>query len=574
MPNFSRGSASSTSQTSGHHATDEEQSFARSGQANCGSSVPTENHESDSAASTKSPAPTRVGSNRMASWSDLWRSLSEAFAAARPTFHVFRHSGQRLCYELNRGTLLELDEYSEDLLKRIETHGSQALDPLTPGGNTATNITELRRGYERAARELLTLHQLGFFHLEPLETRGEREEQLELLLNTHPNKLMLMVQTNCNLACTYCYEVASGFHSKGKSMSVDTAKQSIDSLVQRSGARRQLEITFFGGEPLINLPVIKEIVGYCKANERHWSKTFSFSLTTNATLLSDETIDYLVESRFAVMISLDGPPEKNDIHRKTLGGKGTGRDAINNAHRLISKQKLAGVRVATIRATMTNENGDHDALAGWFSDQGFERVMIGASQGRAYQKDPWDIKPKGRAEADELFGEKAAKYLLSVRERTPPPVDARLGEGLARIDQALTNPKRQAIVHCGVGRNMTAHTQDGSLYPCHRYAGEDSFKIGTIESGVDEVRLREYYRGILDVYDQHCSRCWARYICGGQCAWYISKPDGTVGYPDKEGCDALRDSFERQLWLYQKVKGKVGDLDPSTSSNESDREGK
>jgi uncharacterized protein len=106
---------------------------------------------------------------------------------------------------------------------------------------------------------------------------------------------------------------------------------------------------------------------------------------------------------------------------------------------------------------------------------------------------------------------------------------------------------------CGVARNMTAITEKGDLYPCHRYVGEEKYKIGTLQDGIDESRVRRYYGEILEGYDNHCAGCWARGVCGGQCPWYLSRPDGKVGLPDKASCDSIRTGMERALWMYTKA---------------------
>ncbi len=145
------------------------------------------------------------------------------------------------------------------------------------------------------------------------------------------------------------------------------------------------------------------------------------------------------------------------------------------------------------------------------------------------------------------------QYLSAIDGVGRPPAGGTLRDTLSRIGESLENPKMRARVNCGVGRNMLAHTADGKLYPCHRYAGESAFEVGSLEGGLDRARLDRYYRDILSTYDKHCSRCWARNICGGQCAWYISRGDGSVGVPDEAGCNTLRSSFERQIWFFAEV---------------------
>jgi uncharacterized protein len=155
---------------------------------------------------------------------------------------------------------------------------------------------------------------------------------------------MLLVQTSCNLRCSYCYEVQSGFHAKGRAMDLDTARRAVELLIQRSGERPELEITFFGGEPLMSFGLIQEVVSYCRGRGAELGKRFYFQLTTNAVLLDDPKIEFLVAHEFSVMVSLDGPPELNDLHRVDLGGRGTGERALANARKLVAAQRAAGIR--------------------------------------------------------------------------------------------------------------------------------------------------------------------------------------------------------------------------------------
>jgi uncharacterized protein len=121
------------------------------------------------------------------------------------------------------------------------------------------------------------------------------------------------------------------------------------------------------------------------------------------------------------------------------------------------------------------------------------------------------------------------------------------------LREALALPRRRAGVGCGVARNMQAIAADGAITPCHRYAGEREYRLGDLEHGFDAARVEGYYREILDNYDRHCSACWARLICGGQCPWYVSRPDGHVGLPDEASCDSIRRGLQRALWFHAEI---------------------
>ncbi|TAJ11341.1 MAG: SPASM domain-containing protein, partial [Planctomycetota bacterium] len=250
-----------------------------------------------------------------------------------------------------------------------------------------------------------------------------------------------------------------------------------------------------------------------------------------------------------VMISIDGPPETADLHRRDLGGRGQTAKAVANAQKLIARQKQAGLRTSMIRATMAPGNTDLLAIQEYFRDAGFERTMVGASSGRAYHKGPGDLTEEHRPAVQAAFDTQIEQYLAWVDGTGPQPAGDSIRKMLARLEESLTQPKLRPSVGCGVARNMQAITEDGSIYPCHRYAGDKDWVIGHLSTGLDPHKTARYYREILSNYDKHCSHCVARFTCGGQCPWYLSLPDGSVGLPDDASCDAIRGGMEKQIGL-------------------------
>lgn len=472
-------------------------------------------------------------------------SVAQLLMTERPTFHAFEYRGRRLLYDLNTGVLLETDSGAHALFLGVQ----QGLE----GARLQAVVQEAcgdDRRVQLLLRTVLDLAASGLFSLEELDGPEQRDRQVDSYLDQRPRKMMLLIQSSCNLACTYCYEVENDFHATAGAMPFDRAKAAVDSLIERSGSHKELEITFFGGEPLLNFSGIRRVVTYAKAAAADVGKSFHFQITTNGVLLTPRVIDYLLEERFSVMVSFDGDVEQSDTHRLDTRGRGVGAQVLENIDALIARQREAGLRVAKVRATLSRENPDAARAARFFAERGWTRTSIGASMGRADHKNQWDLPwestPEQRA-ASEL---KLNRFLAADEAGAPPPPDADLREALENVHRSLSHPRRRAAVHCGVGRNMLAHTARGALYPCHRYAGEEKFEIGSVERGVDREKLEAYYRGILSSYDRHCSSCWARNLCGGQCAWYISRRDGSVGDPDEASCDALRGAFEKHLWLY------------------------
>lgn len=477
---------------------------------------------------------------------DLVASFSRLFASDRPVFHAFEREGERLLYDLGSGSLLSLDGPSYCLMRGMED-GLSAEEIQrglvdTWGADPAAVLAQAEE-----------LYGLGLFRGEAPEHPDSTSAVRESMHRHRPRNAMLLVHTSCNLACTYCYEVAAGFHSTGSSMPAATAEKIIDDYFERSGGRERLVITFFGGEPLLNFPVVRSSVAYAQKLAQSLGKWVGFSITTNGTLMDDEVVEFLVAHKFTVMLSIDGDPEKADIHRKDHGGKGATAKSIANGLRLVKAQRSAGIREATARATLTQENSSPEETRQFLRSAGFRRVVVGASSGRAGVKQPWDVQAdaveEGHVRQRALYREYVDQY--------PAVDDDRFSEirvAQKRLRDGLTRPTPALEIGCGVGRNMLAYTESGAIYPCHRFVGDEGHIVGHLDKGgVDRGRLDEFYKAVQDAKDKKCSVCWARSVCQGTCPWSFSTPDGGVVPPDEKGCDSLRSSFELQLWAHSKT---------------------
>ncbi|QDU69569.1 radical SAM/SPASM domain-containing protein [Engelhardtia mirabilis] len=506
--------------------------------------------------------PTTVVESRIA-------ALAESMLPGkRPSFHAFTYAGDHLVYDLLTGSVLEVSEPFFQVLRGIELR--------EPAGEVRARLSAWDDDdVELLIDELETLHSAGLLRTEDTSRVAEIERLVaDSLVQHHPRKMMLMVQSNCNLKCTYCYEVQSGFHSTGTGMDYETGVRSIEFLIQRSGRRPDVEITFFGGEPLLNFDLIKRLVDYSKSREAETGKAFYYQVTTNGTLLTDEIIAYMVEHEFSVMLSIDGPPELNDRHRVDLGGRGTGAKAIEWGKKLVEAQRAAGLREAMVRVTLTHQNSDGAAVESYLRSEGFGRVMLGSSNGRANKNDEFDLTPQDNQRTRDASDQTIAAYVTWLEGRGPRPSEAHnLEQGVAQFLPSLQGPSTAPSIRCGVGRNMQAITRDGKIYPCHRYAGEDAFLLGDLETGLDETKLRDYYDRLLGVKEEHCSKCWARITCGGQCPWYISDEGGAILEPDEESCNGIRGGHERLIYLVHKLRqhGRLQDLRVEVESDPADR---
>jgi uncharacterized protein len=335
------------------------------------------------------------------------------------------------------------------------------------------------------------------------------------------------------------------------------ARKTLEAFFREAGGR-DCSVTFFGGEPLLNFPVIRDAVHYSKQLAARHNTKVGFTMTTNLTLLTDEIADFLAENAFHVMVSLDGSKEQNDRYRVFRGGGGTYETVERNLGTLIAKMKEAGVRLPKVRATMTTENSDPIAIEQHIKSLGTHLVEIGETHGTAGGgKAAYDVgASSGAPSAARRRSASLIESAIQALERDPqstPDFPVHIVKSLQRIQETVTSKahKHSEPKLCGVCRNMKAVTPGGDLYPCHRYVGMPEFKIGNIhEGGVDKQKAKQYYEGIYNAFALKCSKCWARHLCGGQCPWYLSRPDGTIVTPDDSTCDTIRESFETYLGLY------------------------
>lgn len=374
---------------------------------------------------------------------------------------------------------------------------------------------------------------------------------------------MMLVTTACNMRCSYCYEALL----RGRTGAMDTSmvRSAVDYFLRSSEKRGQIGVTFFGGEPLLNMKAISEAVALLETGAARLGKSVSFCLTTNGTLLNESIIEFIVDHDISVMVSLDGYREIHDCCRLFPNGEGTFSVVQRNIKQLLRKQGASGKQGLTIRSTLTRQfedryDGVYEYLASEFPGA---NVMIGCSLGHACKNGPWDVLPKTKdpGTIDAEFRRGLSEWIAC----RPDDLRGRLVEmprTLANVRDMLDCRGKYANIPdlCGACRNMLAVDPGGSLYPCHRFVGDNQMIIGNLSRGRDENAIISFYRAYLASYEATCSRCWARILCGGDCPHYLSDGQGGIGLPSNDRCRILRGAFERSIALFSEVKAKRPDL--------------
>ncbi len=372
-----------------------------------------------------------------------------------------------------------------------------------------------------------------------LYTGDAYKEQLDNINNRESflKAMCIHIAHDCNLACRYCFAEEGMYHGKERSMmSFETGKAALDLLVENSGSRINLEVDFFGGEPLMNFDVVRRLVEYGRSIEKEKNKRFRFTLTTNAILLNDEITDFLNREMSNVVLSLDGRKEINDRMRVTKNGKGSYDLTVPKIQDFVKKR---GNKDHYIRGTFTKNNLDFtndilDYLRLGFKNLSLEPVVTGEEYGISE-----DDLPHIMEEYEKL----AALYLE--KEEAGKPFT--FFHFMIDLDQGPCVIKR--LSGCGSGTEYVSVTPDGNIYPCHQFAGQDDFLIGNVNEGITNTEIPEQFKKASIYTKDNCEKCFARFFCSGGCPANSYNFSGDINKVYEIGCEMQRKRVECAIMI-------------------------
>ena len=350
--------------------------------------------------------------------------------------------------------------------------------------------------------------------------------------------LCLHIAHDCNLACRYCFAEEGEYHGRRAMMSFEVGKKALDFLIANSGSRRNLEVDFFGGEPLMNWQVVKDLVAYGRQQEKLHDKHFRFTVTTNGVLLNDEIQEFINQEMDNVVLSLDGRREVNDRMRPFRNGKGS-YDLI-----VPKFQKLADSRNQEkyyIRGTFTRENLDFSEDILHFADLGFTQMSIEPVVGDA--SDPYAIREEDLPKIMEEY-DKLARVMIQ-REKE--------GKGFQffhfMIDLEGGPCVAKRLSGCGSGTEYLAVTPWGDLYPCHQFVGQEEFLMGNVEDGIIKPEIADDFRSCNVYSKEKCRDCFAKFYCSGGCMANAYHFHGTIHDTYDIGCKMQRKRVECAIMI-------------------------
>ena len=351
--------------------------------------------------------------------------------------------------------------------------------------------------------------------------------------------LCLHVAHTCNLNCAYCFASQGNYHGERAVMSYEVGKQALDFLMDHSGTRHNLEVDFFGGEPLMNWQVVKDLVAYARSVEKERGKNFRFTLTTNGMLIDDDVIDFANKEMHNVVLSLDGRKEVHDRYRVDYAGKGSWETIVPKFQKLVASRPAD--KPYYMRGTFTHENPDFLEDIKTMLDLGFDELSM----------EPVVCAPDDPA----ALTEEDLKIVFDQYEKLAQLMQERRKAGKPftfyhyMLDLAGGPCVYKRISGCGSGTEYMAVTPTGELYPCHQFVGEEDFKLGDIWKGVTNPAVQEQFAA-CNVYTRpQCADCWAKLYCSGGCAANAFHATGSIQGVYEHGCDLFRKRMECAIFL-------------------------
>ncbi|MCT4564002.1 MAG: thioether cross-link-forming SCIFF peptide maturase [Maledivibacter sp.] len=445
--------------------------------------------------------------------------------------HKFRIDDVMIVMDVNSGAIHVVDELVYDILDYYPFSDKQEM------------IEKLKNKYnegeiEAAAEEIDELIENGILFSDDTYINNS------FFTNRKPviKALCLHIAHDCNIRCEYCFASQGDFKGDRSLMTEEVGKKALDFLIENSGNRRNLEVDFFGGEPLLNFEVVKKLVEYGRKREKEANKRFRFTITTNGVLLNDEIIEYINENMDNVVLSIDGRKEINDKMRYTINGGGTYDIIIPRIKKMVDARKDKSYYV---RGTFTKHNLDFAKDVLHLADLGFKSTSIEpvvAEPGKSYELTEEDL-PEILEHYEEL-----AREIIRREEA---------GKGfnffhfMIDLNQGPCVIKR--LTGCGAGSEYLAITPEGDIYPCHQFVGNTDFSMGNV---LTEFKNREIGTNFANAHvysKEKCRECWAKFYCSGGCHANAYNFNEDINVPYELGCEMEKKRIECSLYIKVKL---------------------
>ena len=454
--------------------------------------------------------------------------------------HQYKMGGYNMVIDVNSGAIHVVDDLTYDMIAMYETMDKDAI------------FADLAEKYPGQSGEIAEawdeIQQL--IASEDLFSKDNYEPYIADFAKrpTVVKALCLHIAHDCNLACQYCFAEEGEYHGKRELMSYEVGKKALDFLVANSGSRRNLEVDFFGGEPLMNFQVVKDLVAYGRSLEKKYDKQFRFTLTTNGVLLNDDIMEFANREMGNVVLSIDGRPEVHNRMRPFRSGDGS-YDLI-----VPKFQKFADSRHQEkyyVRGTFTRNNLDFSKDVLHLADLGFKQISVEPVV--AQETDDYAIREEDLPQLCEEYENLA----LEMVRRSGTDEDFNFFHFMIDLEGGPCVAKR--LSGCGSGTEYLAVTPTGDLYPCHQFVGNPDFLMGNVDDGVVNTRLRDEFKSCNVYAKEKCRECFARFYCSGGCAANSYNFHGDIHNAYDVGCALQKKRVECAIMIKAALAAKEGE---------------
>ena len=446
--------------------------------------------------------------------------------------HKFKKADLNIVIDINSGAIHLIDDVVYDILDYYEKYTSDEIIQVLKNKYDNNSVIE---GIE----EIKCLIDEGMLN--------SGDSYKEMILNreeeSYIKAMCLNIAHDCNLKCKYCFASQGEYNGERKLMSFDVGRRSIDFVIKNSGPRHNIEIDLFGGEPLMNFEVVKQIVDYARKQEKIYNKNIRFTITTNATLLNEANMEYIDKNMGNVVLSIDGRKEVNDKIRTRYDGSGTYKDILPKIKSMVERRDKS--KQYYVRGTFTRENLDfyNDVIS--LANEGFNEISV----------EPVVIEPDNS---------------LSIRKEDLPIVFEQYDKLTDKIIENQKNGTGFKFYHfnidvnggpcvykrvsgCGAGHEYVAVTPEGDIYPCHQFVGNDEFKMGSIFNGELNKDMMSMFKNGHIYNKPKCMDCWAKFYCSGGCQANNYNFNKDIHIPYEIGCEMMKKRIECAIAIKAKA---------------------
>ncbi len=443
--------------------------------------------------------------------------------------HKYKLNGFNIVLDVNSGGVHIVDELTYDLLDNIEPPFYE---------KCPENVVEkLSKEYSPEDIESCYQEIAELYNDKILFSEDDYEKYAKYSVASPVKAMCLNIAHDCQLRCKYCFASTGDFGQGRKLMSFETGKHAIDFLLENSGDRPNLELDFFGGEPLMNFKTVKQIVEYARSREAEYGKKFRFTITTNGLLLDDEKIEFINKEMSNVVLSIDGRKEVNDYFRVLPNGQGCYDMILPKYKKLVEGR---GDKEYYVRGTFTNKNLDFSNDVFALYEAGFDQISIEPVVGEG---DEYALTEK---ELPAVFKE-YERLANRILENEKNGKKFNFFHFMIDLDQGPCAIKR--LRGCGCGNDYVAITPDGDIFPCHQFVGMDEYKMGNIDEGTFNQEMKADFANCHVYSKPECRKCWAKFYCSGGCNANNYQYMGDVRSAHKISCELEKKRLECAIMI-------------------------